>query len=478
MMQMLLRADLSEKLARVRRSIGAPSAEQRAEFVAARAARPKYSARVAGARTAASSDPENYAVVGSVAQICVEGVLSEEPDFWAWLMGCDGTTYKDIRDAYALASADPLVKSVVVDVCSPGGYTDGLFETLAAIERFGNTKPVTVQASEACSAAYALAAMAGPITPKGPASSFGSIGVACSFDFYERIETIDVTSTAAPKKRPDPRTPEGKAVIVEYLDAIHELFADAIARGRTSATGTKYTVAKVNSEFGQGAVMLAEDAYTAGLIDKKPAATKRGGSSAASDLGDEIADRVIPQLQANAPTVSSAQLSAAPQPPTEPQPPPAPAAGAPQPPSPSRGTGPIRTTKMDEAALKAAHPELHALILSKGEAIGHAKGVEAGTKAEHKRCSDHLKLAAISPAAMKVANAAILSGATVIDSHADYLALSLGAHETAARQADSDGAGAVLDGAAPVVAEGGKDLGDQVADRIDALLGKPTKKAS
>lgn len=456
MMQMLLRADLSEKLARVHRSVGAPTVQQRSEFMAARAARPKYAASVKDARSVASSDPENYAVVGNVAQICVDGVLSEEPDFWAWLMGCDGSTYKDIRDSFALAASDPLVKSVVLAVSSPGGYTDGLFETLGAIESFG--KPITVQASLACSAAYALAAMAGPITALGPASEFGSIGVLQVHRFYADEEIVNVTSTAAPNKRPDVRTAEGKAVIVAELDAVHELFADAIARGRSNATGKKYTVEQVNTDFGRGATMLAEDAYAAGLIDKKPRATKRGGSSAEA-LGEDK-----PEL--------AAPIEAAATPPAQLQPPPAPAAGAPNPQSPPRTAGQEtrKVTQMTEEELLAQFPAVHSALI--------AKGVAQGQAAERKRACAHLKLAKAT-GAREVAEAAIASGASTMDEdvHADYMAAAIGKRETSARQADSDEAGKALEGAAPVVAEGGKDLGDEVADRIEALMGK-AKKAS
>ena len=55
---------------------------------------------------------------------------------------------------------------------------EGLFETLAAIEAFG--KPMSVRASKAASAAYAIAAAGGSITAVSPASSFGSIGVVMS----------------------------------------------------------------------------------------------------------------------------------------------------------------------------------------------------------------------------------------------------------------------------------------------------------
>ena len=430
MLRMLLRSDVAERLGRAYKLGAAPSAKQREEFAAARAARPKLAQTLPGARAMASSDPENYAVVGSVAQITVEGVLSEEPDFWAWLFGMDGTTYEDIRDAFALAASDPLVKSVVLAVSSPGGYTDGLFETLAAIEAFG--KPITVQASQACSAAYALAAMAGPITALGPASEFGSIGVACSFAFDADTEVVDVTSSAAPNKRPDPRTPEGKAVIVEYLDAIHEIFADAIARGRSSATGKAYTVDQVNADFGRGSTMLADAAKSAGLIDKMPRAAKRAGSSAAANDADT--------QPTPAPVQAAAPISAL-------IVPPAPAAGAPSQPSPPRSAGQVtrKVTQMTEEELLAQFPQLHAAVL--------AKGATAGQTAERKRISSHFKSAKIHggklAGAVEVAVKHIETGASIQDDevYVEYQEAGAAHRETANRQADSDAAGDALNGA-------------------------------
>lgn len=430
MTQMLLRADLSEKLSRVHRAVGSPTTLQRAEFAAARAARPKYAASVAGARPVASSDPENYAVVGSVAQICIEGVLSEEPDFWAWLMGCDGTTYKDIRDAFALAAADPLVKSIVVDVCSPGGYADGLFETLASIEAFA--KPGTVQASEACSAAYALAAMAGPITPKGPASCFGSIGVAMDFRFSADIEYVSLTSTEAPNKRPDPRTAEGKAIIVANLDATHELFVDAIARGRSKATGKDFTVDRVNADFGRGGTLLADAAKAAGLIDKAPQrAPKRTGASAESGaIGDEI-----PAPDASVETKNL----------------PAPVADAqPQSPPCSAGQESKKVTKMTKKELLAQFPETHAELLADG------------ATAERDRVEAHLAMGEAS-GDMKLAVASIIAGDQMTQKlTAKYMAAGMGRRETAARQEESDEAGAALAGGKAPTAQT-LDNGDKVA---------------
>jgi ClpP class serine protease len=447
MIRMLLRSDIAERLGRLHKSV-TPTAEQRAEFSASRAARPKLAATLPGARAAAARDPENYAVVGSVAQITVDGVLSEEPDFWAWLYGMDGTTYEDIRDAFALAASDPTVTSVIMVVSSPGGYVDGLFETLGTIEAFG--KPISVQSSQACSAAYALSAMAGKITALGPASCFGSIGVACSFDFYTAIETVDVTSTEAPNKRPDPRTPEGKAVIVAELDAIHELFADAIARGRSRATGKTYTVEQVNSDFGRGGTMLSEAAKAAGLIDKMPRTPKSGASASAEDLP--------------APPAPPAPSSAAPAQ-VEPQPPPAPAAGESKPQSTPRTAGQEnrKVSKMTKKELLAQFPELHAEVLAEG------------VTSERDRVEAHLAMGEAS-GDMKLAVASIIAGDQMTQKlTAKYMAAGMGRRETAARQEESDEAGEALKGAkAPTATT--LDNGDKVAAAMG--LGAPKKTAA
>jgi ClpP class serine protease len=452
MIRMLLRSDIAERLGRLHKSV-TPTAEQRAEFAAARAARPKLAATLPGARAAAARDPENYAVVGNVAQITVEGVLSEEPDFWAWLYGMDGTTYEDIRDAFALAATDPTVTSVIMAVSSPGGYVDGLFETLGTIEAFG--KPITVQSSQACSAAYALSAMAGKITALGPASCFGSIGVACSYDFYTAIETIDVTSTEAPNKRPDPRTPEGKAVIVAELDAIHELFADAIARGRSRATGKTYTVDQVNSDFGRGGTMLSEAAKAAGLIDKMPRAPKSAGSSAAAED--------LPPAPP-APPIAVTQA--------DPRPPPASAAGAAPPQSPPCSAGQANRKKpMTEEELLAQFPNLHAAVL--------AKGKEQGLTSERKRISSHFRTAKIHGAklagSLAVAVKHIDTGSSIQDDevHVEYQEAGAAHRETASRQDDSDEAGRALDGAKAPTPQT-LDNGDKVAAAMGLSAPKKT----
>jgi ClpP class serine protease len=436
MLRMFMRQDVAQRLGRLFMSGVVPTAKQLEEC---RAARKRVAVRSEGGALTAATDTEGYTVVGNTAEICVEGVLSEEPDFWSWTFGIPQTCYEDIRDALALAAADQNVTNVIFSVSSPGGYVDGLFETLAAIEAF--QKPMRVIASQACSAAYALAAMAGPIQPAGPASSFGSVGVAQTF-YVDPEHQIDVTSTEAPNKRPDVTTPAGKAVVQAELDAYHELFVDAIARGRSNATGKKYTVDQVNGDFGRGGELLTDAAKAAGMIDKAAKVTKRGSGMASAEEAEEALP--TPSVVASTDAAPAAPVS-------KDQPP--------------RITGQTRKTNpMNEEELLAQHPALHAAMIAKGAAQGQAT--------ERKRVCAHLKLAKAT-GARDVAEAAIASGASTMDEdvHADYLAASLGKRETAARQSDSDAAGEALGDAAtaPVAT---KDLGDEVADRIEAQMGK------
>lgn len=251
------------------------TAEQQAQFVAARG-RPRTS----------SEAPDNYAVAGDTAQINVLGVLSPRPSFLLWLLGYEQTTYADIQSSLAAAARDSNVQRVVMMVDSPGGTVDGLFDTLAALEAF--EKPIAVSAACACSAAYAIAAASGSITATNAAAEFGSVGVAASVAIDD--ETIDITSTEAPNKRPDASTPEGQAVIREHLDAIHELFADAIAGGRSTS------VSRVNAEYGRGATLLAGAALQRGMIDRiqgKPGRMRSDTNEASADAAGPLTARAL-----------------------------------------------------------------------------------------------------------------------------------------------------------------------------------------
>src|SRR5690606_155465 len=155
-------------------------------------------------------------------------------------------------------------------------------------------KPISTRSAYAASAAFGIAANGGKIQAQTRVSEFGSIGVVQAFLVDEHV--VEVTSTDAPKKRPDVTTDEGKAVVREELDPLHEEFVAAIARGRTRA-GRETKPEEINASWGRGGMIIAEEAKRLGMIDKAP---PRGTSSLRRAENSEARTEVPPQSPASA----------------------------------------------------------------------------------------------------------------------------------------------------------------------------------
>lgn len=203
-------------------------------------------------------------IARGVATIRVEGVLTPSPDMMAECYGEPNTTYPALREALATALADRSVREIVWDIDSPGGDVDGLFSLLDDIaDARASGAKMRVIADNAHSAAYGIAAAAGPIMARSRIASFGSVGVATTGFISGGLcgKAVDITSSDAPEKRPNIETPEGRQVVVRYLDQIASEFQGVIARGRGVASE------HVASAYGRGSSMLAAAAFSAGLID-------------------------------------------------------------------------------------------------------------------------------------------------------------------------------------------------------------------
>lgn len=204
--------------------------------------------------------PRLYNATNGEAVIPVRGVLSDNPSIFDILLGyAPALTYSEIVDAIDQANQDDSVQRIVLDVDSPGGAVAGV--ELAALAVATSPKPVkAVVGSQAASAAYWIASQAEEIEASGRTTQIGSIGVATVA--FKEPGVYEIASTNAPKKRPDPATDDGRRAIMEELDAIHEIFAGDVAKGRGVSVET------VNKEFGQGGILLAEEAAKRGMIDK------------------------------------------------------------------------------------------------------------------------------------------------------------------------------------------------------------------
>lgn len=397
--------------------------------------------------------------VDGTAEIRITGVLLPGVSLFSYLYGGGSTRYGDIRDALAKADQDPAVKRIVLNINSPGGAVDGLFETVNAVRAV--RKPISVRASAALSAAYALAAATGgPIVAESEASQFGSIGVATpSYYFLQGEEVISITSTEAPKKRPDVRTEEGRAVIREHLDAVHKLFVEAIADGRRTKASD------INANYGRGATLLAREAKAAGMIDRIPTKPRRAlvaegdpGIEAAATLEDpEVESTALPVVEPQADAargdeVQHQQTRAA-------------------------GTD-TRTSPMTEDELKAQHPALYASIFEAGEQAGRTAGITE----ERNRCEAHLTMGEAS-GDMQTATEAIKNGEDMTQKlQAKYMAAGMNRAAQTARETETTAAAEVIEGVSSPdggeAAEGegeastGPDLGDQVVAVFESRRSK------
>lgn len=290
----LLESAVRKALEQAQKAGVTPSVEQQQQFEASR-----YSAEQAiGSRI--------LTLAGRSAEVSIKGVITKTPSFLAMLFGGGNTTYPEIIAALAEAERDDNVEDITLAIDSPGGHFDGLFDTLAAIQ--STSKPVKAVISNlGASAAYAIASQADEIIASNRAARIGSVGVVATF--YNDENEISITSTNAPKKRPDITTEEGKAMVREELDAMHEIFVDAIAEGRSA------TVEKVNAEFGQGATLLAGEALKRGMIDaiaeptlKAVKSTKSTTTARSGGNNPEIGPMDLKTLKAQHPDVYAAAV--------------------------------------------------------------------------------------------------------------------------------------------------------------------------
>lgn len=207
-----------------------------------------------------TGNPDRVLVTsGDSATISIVGVMTSSPSWMAYYFGGGNTLYGDLTAAINAVERDPNIKSVDFVINSGGGEAQpavDLGDMIAAMK-----KPTRALVQTAASAAYWAASQAGSIVAVSRASRVGSIGAVTTAYKPSAQSTIDVASSNAPNKRPNPETESGIAAIRSELDEFHDLFATAVAVGRDK------TVETVNNTFGRGGMMLAQKALEAGMID-------------------------------------------------------------------------------------------------------------------------------------------------------------------------------------------------------------------
>jgi len=176
-----------------------------------------------------------------------------------------GIDYKALSAILEDFEEDDAVEKVVIDINSPGGAINGLYETLSVMKALN--KPVYCFSSGyVCSASYAIASATKGIYAT-PQARIGSIGAYMEFvdskDFYENagIRHISFYGQNSDMKNLDPQTDKGKEMYQDEINKVEDMFLSAIAENR----GIEKQ--EVIENFGHGQVFFADEAKNRKMID-------------------------------------------------------------------------------------------------------------------------------------------------------------------------------------------------------------------
>lgn len=201
---------------------------------------------------------------GNVAVVPVIGPIFRYANLFTEISGATSTQVlaTDIQRALD----DPKVKSIVLNIDSPGGVASGINELAELIYQGRSRKRIVAYIGGiGASAAYWIASGAHEIVID-EASLAGSIGVVVEAVIDDEKASgrtrYQIVSRNAPNKRPDLGTEEGRAKLGETIDALGEVFVGKVARN------LNVTADKVPEMGDHGGIRVGADAVKHGLAHR------------------------------------------------------------------------------------------------------------------------------------------------------------------------------------------------------------------
>ncbi|PXX58510.1 serine protease, ClpP class [Pseudomonas sp. LAMO17WK12:I10] len=209
-------------------------------------------------------DTRRVTMRNGVAVVPVVGPIFRYANLFTEISGATSTQIlaTDIQRALD----DPKVRSIVLNIDSPGGVASGINE-LAEMIYAGRARKriVAYIGGIGASAAYWIASAASEIVID-EASLAGSIGVVVEAVVEnEKVSgrtRYQIVSRNAPNKRPDLNTEEGRAKLGETIDALGEVFVGKVARN------LGVTAEKVPEMGDHGGIRVGADAVKHGLAHR------------------------------------------------------------------------------------------------------------------------------------------------------------------------------------------------------------------
>jgi len=200
-----------------------------------------------------------------VAILNVAGTIFPHASLFTKISGA--TSIDTLNENFTQALEDTSVKAILLNIDSPGGKITGIHEFAEKIYNARGIKPIQAYVSAlGASAAYWIATAADKIFIDKTAM-VGSIGVIAAWTDDTKakesfgIQDYQVVSSKSPNKNVDAKTQKGKELLLKELDALADVFISDVARNRN------VSVEKVETDFGQGGILVGSDAVNAGMAD-------------------------------------------------------------------------------------------------------------------------------------------------------------------------------------------------------------------
>lgn len=210
-----------------------------------------------------------YVVNNGVAVIKIYGILAKRMNIVSALSG--GTSYEMAGKDFKKAIADPAVKTILLNVDSPGGNISGLLPLANLIyESRGKKRIISFANSLAASAAYYLSSAAHEIIVSDKSAQLGSLGViGLHMDRSEEYKQKGLKPTVlkagkfkAVGNEYNPLSKDDKKSLQGQLDYLYGIMIQDIARNRGVTTDI------ADEKMGQGRLFIGQQAVDVRLADR------------------------------------------------------------------------------------------------------------------------------------------------------------------------------------------------------------------
>ena len=210
------------------------------------------------------NNSRSVSIRDGTAIIPIHGVITARTTLFSLFAG--GASLEDLAKDFSEALNNNEVTSILLDIDSPGGVAVGPYEMAEMIFKGRSKKPIySYIGRNGSSAAYWLASATEKIFVN-PSALVGSIGVVTTIPVQEQpdmdgYKNIEIVSSNANLKRPDPKTKEGLAEIRRELDDLESTFIESIAKYRS------ITPEIIKADFGGGGVVIGRQAVKRNMAD-------------------------------------------------------------------------------------------------------------------------------------------------------------------------------------------------------------------